>query len=183
MIRYPKRFSEHMSIRPEVKLEGTFVQEVLPTPVSRPITPLVAQFVDVDCSCSISCLSLLETSADKLSALVWRVLSRDRNSARDDVTIIRHMYDLYCLSTVLSENLSSIVVTAKVRYAVDRKRGYSNCPEGFEEALSATCDVLIEDKLYKEEYEHYVLNMCFGTGRVSGYETVLESLNTFKTIL
>src|SRR5690242_21934483 len=39
----------------------------------------------------------LETAADKLSALAWRVCARDRARPGDDPTIIRHLPDLAAL--------------------------------------------------------------------------------------
>jgi len=42
---------------------------------------------------SFPCVDAVETAADKLSALAWRVLVRDRTSPNDDPTIIRHLHD------------------------------------------------------------------------------------------
>lgn len=175
MIRYPKRFGDHMSIRPEVKLEGTFVQDVLPNSERRTITPLIGRYIEVDCTCSLQCLSLLEKAADKLSALIWRVLSRDRDIETDDVTIIRHLCDLHYLITALPEHLGSIRATAKMRYRLDHKRG-DNVPEEFKEAYQATCDLLREDPLYKDEYEHYVMSMCFGKDKPPDFGEALSSV-------
>ena len=72
----------------------SFEAPALPA-VARPIRSLIAaaqsQPPEVP---SYPCVDPVETAADKLSALAWRDLVRDRSSAKDDPTIIRHLHDL-----------------------------------------------------------------------------------------
>jgi len=53
---------------------------------------------------AIACVSPVETAADKLSALTWRVLTRQRGGARDEPALIRHLHDLAALETLASEH-------------------------------------------------------------------------------
>ena len=48
---------------------------------------------------SFPCVDPVETAADKLSTLAWRVCARERGSANDDPTIIRHLHDLAALES------------------------------------------------------------------------------------
>ena len=56
----------------------------------------------------------VETAADKLSALAWRVLARDRTRAGDDPTIIRHLHDLAALErhVVSAPRFAELVLAA-----------------------------------------------------------------------
>ena len=176
---YPKRFGDHASIRPELKLEGTFVEETLPGLEEKEIKPIVGDYVEVTNQSSIRCLSLLETTADKSSALVWRVLSRNREEEGDDPTIIRHLYDLYGLITQL-DDIQTIIETSNHRYQTDRRRGGDDIPDTFNVALENTLEILETDPLYREEYTTYALNMCFGKKEPPKYD---KALRTFSTII
>ena len=43
----------------------------------------------------------METAADKLSALTWRVLTRQRGAIGEDATLIRHLHDLAALKSAV----------------------------------------------------------------------------------
>lgn len=74
---YEREFGENDALRPELKIEFSFTQPRL-DPVVRPISSFVAAFTKQEAEAEILCLSPLETATDKLSALTWRVLRRDR---------------------------------------------------------------------------------------------------------
>lgn len=177
---YPKRFGDHSSIRPELKLEGTFVEETFPGLEEKEIKPIVGDYVEVTNQSSIRCLSLLETTADKSSALVWRVLSRNREEEGDDPTIIRHLYDLHGLLAQF-DNVQTIIETSNQRYQADRSRGNDNIPDTFNVALENTLKILESDPLYKKEYTTYALNMCFGKEEPPKYDKALQIFSTIKT--
>ena len=64
----------------------------------RPIRSLIAAAQrETPEIASFPCVDPVETAADKLSALAWRVRARDRTRADDDPTIVRHLHDLAAL--------------------------------------------------------------------------------------
>ncbi len=176
---YPKRFGGHASIRPELKLEGTFVGDTLPGLEEKEIKPIIGEYIETENSSAIRCLSLLETTADKSSALVWRVLSRDREVEGDDPSLIRHLYDLHRLYSQF-ENFNEIASETQSRYQRDRRRGLDDIPDTYREALNVAIGVLHEDSLYREEYNQYVLNMCFGKESPPEFATALDSFSSLK---
>lgn len=94
LIGYPAGFDPAPSLRPQVKLEITFSPPALATE-TRPLRSFVAEARREDPEVSaISCVAPAETAADKLSALAWRVLTRQRGSEEDDPTLVRHLHDL-----------------------------------------------------------------------------------------
>src|SRR3546814_18445448 len=52
----------------------------------------------------ILCIAPVETAAEKLSALTWRVLSRQRGEEGDDPRLIRHLHDLAALEDLVREH-------------------------------------------------------------------------------
>src|SRR3546814_17466275 len=52
----------------------------------------------------ILCIAPVETAAEKLSALTWRVLSRQRGEEGDDPRLIRHLHDLAALEDMVREH-------------------------------------------------------------------------------
>ena len=176
---YPKRFGDHQSIRSELKLEGTFVEETLPGLEEKEIKPIIGEHIKTDNNSVIRCLSLLETTADKASALVWRIPSRNRKEEGDDPSIIRHLYDFHKLYGQF-ENFSEIMQETKTRYQIDRRRGSDDIPETYEEALITVIDTLREDPLYMTEYNQYALNMCFGKETPPDFDQALGSFSSLK---
>lgn len=95
---------------------------------------------------SYPCVDPVETAADKLSALAWRVLARDRTRARDDPTIIRHLHDLAALErhVVSAPRFAELVLAAapampagegKQRVAATRRRSSPRCCSGWKAIL------------------------------------------------
>jgi predicted nucleotidyltransferase component of viral defense system len=96
---YQNAFNPVAGLRPHIQVEMTFEPPALPA-VERPLRSLVAQAQRAESEVmAFPCVDPIETAADKLSALAWRVCTRVRGSAKDDPTIIRHLHDLAALET------------------------------------------------------------------------------------
>jgi hypothetical protein len=103
----------------------------------------------------------VETAADKLSALAWRVLVRDRTSPRDDPTIIRHLHDLAALERHVSPapRFAELVFTAA---AGDAGRGGETATGGDPaETFAKMLRRLETDPLWAREYEEFVRQVSF----------------------
>jgi predicted nucleotidyltransferase component of viral defense system len=88
-LAYGAEFGAGQGLRPHIRVEMSFRAPALP-PVARAIRSLisVAQKQPAEVAAFV-CVDPVETAADKLSALAWRVRARDRTKADDDPTIIR----------------------------------------------------------------------------------------------
>jgi nucleotidyltransferase AbiEii toxin of type IV toxin-antitoxin system len=103
---------------------------------------------------SFPCVDPVETAADKLSALAWRVCVRDRARAGDDPTIIRHLHDLATLERHVASapGFARLVLTA---VAADEGRG--GVPAMDASAMLAEMMRRLEtDPLWAREYEEFV---------------------------
>jgi len=123
-----------------------------------------------------------ETAADKLSALAWRVMARDRNAENDDPTIIRHLYDLAALEIAITGSAEFSPLVLDVLQA-DRERGGGVLaempPSG---RLAALRERLAQDGLYRDEYERYVAAIAFaGPPEVLSFDLALTALEQIST--
>jgi hypothetical protein len=90
----------------------------------------------------------VETAADKLSALAWRVCVRERGSKRDDPTIIRHLHDLAALETRATAAPEFNAVLLKTVNA-DNGRGGGQAPTKPAERFALMLKRLTSDALWE----------------------------------
>ncbi len=161
-IVYRHQFQKTPALRPHVKLEVTFDPPALPFE-ERPLQSFVAQAQQQEPEVtSIPCVSPIETAADKLSALTWRVAQRDRNSPQDDAALIRHLHDLAALETVIAQSKAFIPLVMECLNKDarrDKKSGTATLPPI--QRLRRMLDTLESDPLYKVEYEQFVVGMSY----------------------
>lgn len=163
-ITYPQIFSLHASLRPTLKLEMTFQDVQLPTNGCN-ISSLISEYLHNEAETSIDCVSLLETAADKLSALLWRMEIKDRSekmgSVKNDPTIIRHLYDLHALKEHILNDFHFIEIVVKA-INNDIGRGGSDRQLSVQEKIYFSLLQLRDDRKYKDEYESFVDAMFYG---------------------
>lgn len=161
-VLYPQVLAQSDALRPHIQLEVTFEQPTL-TPENQPLSSFVAdakgEAPEVK---SIPCVSSRETAADKLSALTWRVLDRDRTQPNDDATLVRHLHDLAALVTPgeISKEFKELAISCLEKDMVRSK-------DATAEALplivrmESMFQTLKSDPLYKEEFAQFVVQMSY----------------------
>jgi len=183
-IAYQSMFTPIAALRPYLKLEVTFANPSFPCEV-KSLTSFVAQAQKEPPEvASILCVSPVETAADKLSALTWRVLSRKRGSPKDDPTLIRHLYDLTALETAVTGN-KDFSPLVKIIFAKDVGRGKSredigklNHLDQIQEALH----ILETDQEYLVEYDRFVTGMSYAQEQPS-FADSLQAIYRIMAIL
>lgn len=157
-----ERLFEQGSLRPYLQLEMTFCEPRLPTEICT-IQSIASAVMKEAPETNISCISPLETAGDKLSALSWRVVVRDRNTEDDDPTIIRHLHDLAALESVITKQQTPFAESAKQSLEQDQSsRGGQVINDlSVTDRLAKALEELRNDKLYRREYEQFVLNMSY----------------------
>jgi len=159
-LAYAAAFDPGDGLRPHVQIEMTFMDSALP-PIGRPIQSLVAQAQRQTPEVSeFPCIDPVETAADKLSALAWRVCTRQRGSKKDDPTLIRHLHDLAALESRVAPapGFKSLVQNAA---RDDADRGGGQAPEDPADRFAMMLDRLDGDPLWAKEYERYVELVSF----------------------
>lgn len=161
-ITYQHLFVTSASLRPNIRLEVTFEPPALSFE-KRPLKSFIAQAQDQEPEVlSIPCVSPVETAADKLSALVWRVAVRDRENDKDDPTFVRHLHDLVALEKIINQSNQFAELARKCLSKDakrDKKSGTGELPDI--ERFQLMLETLKIDPLYEKEYNHFVLGMSY----------------------
>lgn len=159
-LNYLQHYDGHSALRPNLEIEFSFTQPRL-DPQSKPIQSLISSFTGADPETSILCLSPIETAADKLSALTWRVLKRDRSDPKDDPAMIRHLHDLRALVGIIDTDKQLFVETARSSFEEDQKIGTRETDKGFYESMLSALEELRADADYRNEYSQFVDAMSY----------------------
>lgn len=177
-VSYPQVFPIPKELRNHIKLEVTFEEPTLP-PENRPLTSFVAQAKREDPEVqSIPCVSPVETAADKLSALTWRVLDRDRTQPNDDASLVRHLHDLAALTKTVQAS-SKFEELALNSMEKDINRGKTTSSETLSpiERMESMLQTLKSDPLYKAEFSKFVNYLSYATDDARPtFETSLNAL-------
>ena len=107
---------------------------------------------------NLACVALVESAADKLSALSWRAHVRDRAAANDDPSIVRHLHDLAALEPHVLGNQDLIRLT-RLSIAADARRTDNLPAEAV--LLRSMLDRLAKDKLWGDEYVQFVTQVSY----------------------
>ena len=180
---FPSFFDPGRGLRPHIRVEMSLEPPALPT-TERRIGSLIAQaerqppevpvFLAVD---------PVETAADKLSALAWRVHARRRGAADDDPTIIRHLHDLAALGPAVgaAPEFPRLVHGA---LATDKGRGGEAAPADPAALFAGMFERLATDKLWATEYEDFVRQVSFADrGELIDFNQALAALRDLVALL
>lgn len=160
-IRYSRAFDGSF-LRPHLQLEMTFME--LKRPVEKlEIRSIVSDVAQIEAELEMECVSAIETAGDKLSALTWRILVRDRANEKDDPTLIRHLHDLAALEDMIKGAEDDFVTSAKESLERDRNRRGGNviAEMSVADRLVNALKILKEDGLYQKEYMQFVESMSY----------------------
>lgn len=183
LIGYPNRLTAAPSLRPHLKLEVTFLSPAL-SPELRPLQSFVAQArKEAPEVAEMPCVSAVETAADKLGALTWRVLSRQRGSDTDDPTLIRHLHDLAALEPLVIGHGAFPALVGSL-LTQDANRG-SYAPEITaitpHERLDAALAILSSDTEYVTEYQRFVVGMSYAAqSETPSFEDALQAAHRLR---
>jgi hypothetical protein len=159
-LAYRSQFTAGPVLRPHIRVEMSFRAPAL-KPVPRPIQSLIAQAQrEPPEVASFPCVDPIETAADKLSTLAWRVCARERGGKDDDPAIIRHLHDLAALEGIIA-GASGFPTLARKTAEDDTGRGGEGVPSNPKERFTAMIERLRSDKLWASEYETFVLQVSF----------------------
>jgi predicted nucleotidyltransferase component of viral defense system len=172
---YGATFGTASGLRPHIRVEMTFRAPALP-PVARPLRSLLAQAQGQPAEVpAFPCVDPVETAADKLSALAWRVRARQRGTVQDDPTIIRHLHDLAALEPQVRD-APAFHDLARAAAQADAGRGGGPAEEDPAELFAAMLDRLARDPLWAREYEDFVRQVSFaGPAETLGFEAALAA--------
>ena len=157
---YPSDFAAGPGLRPHLQVEVSFQAAALPA-IERPIRSLLSQAQREEPEvAAFPSVDPIETAADKLSALAWRVCTRQRGTPEDDPTVIRHLHDLAALEqrAAAAPEFRAVLRDA---VAADTGRGGGQVPADSGERFAVMLERLRTDRLWADEYDEFVRNVSF----------------------
>lgn len=176
---YESYFTQADALRPHIQIEVSVRATQLP-PLELPVASFVNETSKKPAEVSrISCIDPVESAADKLSALAWRVPDRVRGGDYDDPSIVRHIHDLAILKerALVSTQFSALVMSAMQTDSTrpKNKPGLANVAP--HEKLYLMLKTLSEDKEYEAEYERFVGGVSYAdAANVPHYATAVNAV-------
>ena len=166
-LKYPQQFSQAPCLRPIIKLELIETIPLLDVE-SRSIQSLVAELYQQPQEVSaFDCVSIHATLVEKIISMLRRTMSVKRNTERsDDVALVRHIYDVHCITKLSMPELDSIDGLFKAVLAEDIAR-FGNQHAEFvanpKQELQLGLKELEENAIFRQRFQDFVTPMVFNT--------------------
>ncbi len=186
-VRYPQVYAQAPCLRPVIKLE-IMETDLLEVSETRDIYSLIADLTKKgEVVEAFPCATIISTQAEKLVSMMRRTAASVRNLERGvDESLVRHVYDNFCIVSKIGTDIPVLkrFVQECIKQDIER---YGNqylqfCESPIEE-LKMGLEELVNNPVYKERYQQFVVPMVFGERRVSWEEayacfrqTALDSL-------
>jgi len=181
--QFPSLFAAGHGLRPHIRVEMSLAPPALPATM-RPIASLIvaAQGRPPEVSAFLA-VDPVETAADKLSALAWRVHARRRGDPNDDPTVIRHLHDLAALKRSLEANPEFVRLVRAARLE-DEGRGGTSVPANPSALFASMFERLAGDPLWAQDYGHFVDAVSFARPEeLIGFEAALAAAREMVALL
>lgn len=176
-INYPTYFSRTDALRSHILLELTVSELNLPA-LQKPVSSMINQVSKKQSEVlQMICINPVESAADKLSAITWRIAERVRGSENDSPDIVRHLHDLAILKNLALENPQ---FTSVVQNALERDNNRSELLQGYsiEEKFAQLLNIINSDTIYPKEYIRFVNAMSYAVpDKIPTFQDAAQSLN------
>lgn len=151
---YQPVFRIPSGFRPHLLLQMRFTHPARP-PTVRSIQSLIGQYGRKSPETNFPCIVLVETAADKMSALAWRVIERNRADPNDDPTLVRHLHDLAAIENLIDvKDFADLAADTIARDVASRAK--SGGPASLESRLDLMMQKLKADQEWKQDYDGFV---------------------------
>lgn len=165
---------EHSALRPYIKLEIFFTNNLFYPPQNKPLTSFYNKITGEGAETQVACVSLEDTSIDKISSFLWRIYSNETENPQYNPSDMRHLHDLTFLTkqfnidnTFCKHFLDVFNVDIKFRLKKDIS---------LDEIVSDVLSTLYKDKKYEKDFLRYVSNMSYAkTSEQLTYNMALDS--------
>jgi predicted nucleotidyltransferase component of viral defense system len=184
VLKYPNSFPIGSALRPDIKIELTFADILLPINDLEVKTLIEDNFDQTKLFIPpiTKCISIDETAIEKWVGLTRRIMAIERGREDDDKTLIRHVYDLNAINEANKIN-SSFSEFAKTIVISDGKQFKNQHPEY---AVDPSAEItqslaLLKDKpLWKERYEEFIEAMVYDSTNALPYDQAIATLENIS---
>lgn len=185
-LEYQTAFPREDALRPHIQIEMTVRDIQLPhlaLPVSSFLNELAKHPPEVP---SISCIDPIESAADKLSAIAWRIPDRVRGDQYDDPSLVRHIHDLAMLKDRALAYSGFAELVEKSMQGDDGRAKNDTSLEGMAmpKKLAKMLDVLAADAAYPEEYTRFVENVSYAkSGQTPDFKSAVQAVQMLVEVV
>lgn len=176
-LNYPTCFRRADALRPHILVELTVSELNLPA-LQKPVSSMINQVAKKPSEITeMFCINPVESAADKLSAITWRIAERVRGSENDSPDIVRHLHDLAILKDLALENSQFSNLVSK---ALERDNNRSELLQGFsvEEKFAQLLNTINSDSAYPNEYKRFVNAMSYAEpDKIPTFQNAIQGIN------
>lgn len=183
-LKYPYSFPIGNALRPDIQVELTFADILLPTNELKIKTIIEDNFKGVNLFSPpiTKCISIDETAIEKWVGLTRRIVAIERGREDDDKTLIRHIYDLNAINQA-DKISSNFIELAKTIIISDGKQFKNKHPEYAADPsaeIRQTLALLKAKPLWKERYEEFIEAMVYDTTNALPYDQAISVLDNIS---
>jgi predicted nucleotidyltransferase component of viral defense system len=185
-IKYETQFDRNNALRQDIKLEVTVLSpqiEISYKPIHSFLAKLKKEPPEVK---QIACISPIETAADKLSALVWRIPNRIRRAQDDERSLVRHLHDLAILEKIAGKDaLFADLVLNSLQKDNNRAKNIPDFTNLTNQGkFKLMFDTFANDTEYLKEYDLFVKGLSYApTGTAPDFEMAIEAVKRLAQIV
>ncbi|WP_353500431.1 nucleotidyl transferase AbiEii/AbiGii toxin family protein [Vibrio chaetopteri] len=167
VIEYPQQYKQAPCLRPFIKLElieTIELEGVEPRSVSSLVAQSYHQPAEVN---SISCISIDSTLVEKVLSMLRRTMLVKRNPQRkDDRTLVRHIYDVHCISHGHTINMDVLKPMFDTVLEEDKNR-YGNQHQEFVDdprnELNLGLEEIENNEQFRKRFADFVAPMVYNS--------------------
>lgn len=178
-LEYETVFPRENSLRPHIQIEMT-ARNIQLLHISLPVSSFLNELAKHPPEVvAISCIDPVESAADKLSAIAWRIPDRVRGGQYDDPSIVRHIHDLAILKDRALAHAGFAGLVAKSMQEDNNRAKNDLSLEGMAmpQKLDKMLDILITDKAYAEEYRRFVEDVSYAkSSQTLDFENAIQAV-------
>lgn len=182
---YESYFTRTDTLRPHIQVEVKVTNLQRPPiflPVSSFVSTAAAQPPEIE---QIACIDPVESAADKLSAIAWRIPDRVRGGQHDDPSIVRHLHDLALLKdrALAAKDFPALVADAMQEDDARAKNNPAFSGMAIAEKFNHMLHVLDTDKEYHPEYVRFIQAMSYATeGKAPDFQAAIQAVHALVSV-
>lgn len=164
----------HEAIKPDIKMEVFFTNNLFYEPKEKELISFYNKYAGLPSETKVLCVPLEDTAIDKISSLLWRIISNKTETPKYNKPDIRHLHDLAYLYPKLNidDKFKSYVLQVVNQDIKERLKS----DKTFNEVVNEVLSELKTNKTYKNDFKTYVENMSYEkTDNQLTFEKALES--------
>lgn len=173
-LAYPASFTGDDTLRPHLLLEFIFADVRLPTK-KLSVNTIIEDVIKVDTLFSpslIDCISSDETAIEKCVGLTRRIAAIERQRHHDDITLVRHIYDLTAFkqANLLGDAFFKLAKTIVLSDAKQFKNQHPEYAANPSSEIKLSLSLLKSKPLWEKRYEEFIEVMVYDNTHTLSYE-------------